>query len=116
MRTNGKRNISTPRGGSMISGKGVYMYKCVGGGGISFFLNIPRNLNNLVSLRPNYFIFMGYLLKTWGMEGVRANPLNPLWIRHCRPRSTDHLHSMSEPTIPEGLAYANVIINMHTKC
>ena len=27
------------------------------------FLNIPCKLNNLVSLRPNYFIFMGYLRK-----------------------------------------------------
>ena len=35
---------------------------------ISFFLNIPLRLNNLVSLRPNYFIFMEYL-KTGGGGG-----------------------------------------------
>ena len=29
----------------------------------------------------DYFIFMGYL-KTGGGGGVRANPLNPFWIRH----------------------------------
>ena len=28
------------------------------------FLNIPWKWNNLVSLRPNYFIFMGYLRQT----------------------------------------------------
>ena len=42
--------------------KGVDMYKGVGvlfANYISFFLNIPRN--NLVLLRPNYFIFIGYL-------------------------------------------------------
>ena len=32
---------------------------------ISYFLNIPWKGNNLVSLRPNYFIFIGYL-QTWG--------------------------------------------------
>ena len=47
---------------------------------ISFFLNIPWKWNNLVSLRPNYFIFIGYW-KTGGREGFRVNPLN-LLIRH----------------------------------
>ena len=41
-----------------------------------FFLNIPWKWNNLVSLRPNNFIFIGYL-KTGVERGVRANPLNP---------------------------------------
>ena len=69
------------RGGSMISGKGVHMYK---GWGVcfahftSFFLNIPWKWNNLVSLRPNYFIFIGYL-KMGAGRGVRVNPL---WISH----------------------------------
>ena len=45
---------------------------------ISFFLNIPCKWNNLVSLRPNYFIFIGYL-----NTGNGANPHNPLLIRHC---------------------------------
>ena len=49
---------------------------------ISFFLNIPLKLNNLVSLRQNYFIFIGFL-KTGGGGGggegggrwVRTTPL-----------------------------------------
>ena len=71
------------RGGSMISGKGVHIYLDLGVGGvrfgdfISFYLNIPWKWNNLVSLRPNYFIFIGYF-KTGGREGVRVSPLNPL--------------------------------------
>ena len=36
---------------------------------ISFFLNIPWKCNNLVSLRPTYFVFIQYL-KT---EGHSAN-------------------------------------------
>ena len=71
--------------GSRISGKGVRMYKGVGrarfANFISFFLNIPWKWNNLVTVRPNYFIFVGYF-KTGGREGVQANPLNPLWISH----------------------------------
>ena len=47
------------RGESRISGKGVHMYKAREGvpfaDVISFFLNI--------SMRPNYFIFIGYLKK-----------------------------------------------------
>ena len=53
---------------------------------IPFFLNTPWKWNNLVSLRPNYFIFIGYL-KTGARRGVQANPLNRLWIRHCRTTS-----------------------------
>ena len=40
---------------------------------ISFFLNIPWKWNNLVSLRPNYFIFIGYL-KTGGRKGGSSKP------------------------------------------
>ena len=72
------------RGGSRISGKGVHMYKGVGvrfADWIYFSLNIPWKWNNLVSLRPNYFIFIGYL-KNWGQGGVKANLPNPLWIPH----------------------------------
>ena len=49
------------------------MYKSVGvrfADFVSFFLNIPishEKQNNLVSLRPNYFLFIGYL-KTRGRE------------------------------------------------
>ena len=74
-----------------IFGKGVYMYEGLGVGFAdltSFFFNILWKWNNLVSLRPNYFIFIGYL-KTGGREGVRANLLNPLWIRHCYRWSID---------------------------
>ena len=44
-----------------------------GGGGLRcwfylIFLKYTMKLNNLVSLRPNYFIFIGYL-KTGGGEG-----------------------------------------------
>ena len=74
------------RGGSRISEKGVNLFK---GGGfalliLSNFSKISHeNENNLVSLRPNYFIFIGYLKPGGGGGGggggVRANPL---WIRH----------------------------------
>ena len=40
---------------------------------ISIFLNIPWKQNNLVSVRPNYFIFIGYL-KTGGGEGGSSDP------------------------------------------
>ena len=64
--------IKMSGGGSRISGKGVHIYKSVGVrfvDFISFFVNIPWKWNNLVSLRPNYFIFIGYL-KTGGGGGV----------------------------------------------
>ena len=65
-----------------------------------FFLNIPWKWNNLVSLRPKYFIFIGYL-KTMVLTetklfhfhmifenggqggGFEWTPLNPFSIRHC---------------------------------
>ena len=40
---------------------------------ISFILNIPSKWNNLVSMRPNYFLFIGYL-KTGGREGGPPEP------------------------------------------
>ena len=46
------------------------------------FLNIPRKWNNLVSLRSNYFIFIGYLKKKGDGEGSLREPPDPLWIRH----------------------------------
>ena len=82
------------RGGSVISGKRVHMFKCVGCSLSNnwfylFFLKyliFPWNWNNLVSLRPNYFIFIGYL-KTGGgaWRGFKWTSLNPLWIRHRSP-------------------------------
>ena len=53
------------------------MYKGVGAGFadfISFFFNIPGKRNNLVSLRPNYFISIEYLKVGAG----RDLPLKPL--------------------------------------
>ena len=41
-------------------------------------LNIPWKWNNLVSVRPNYFIFMGYLRKM--IKFSKANPLPSLYI------------------------------------
>ena len=67
------------RGGSRISGKVVHIYNGVGvcfADFISFFVNIPWKWNHLVSLRPNYFIFIGYL-KTGGQVWAK-----PLWIHH----------------------------------
>ena len=55
------------------------MYKCVWevpfAEFISFFLNIPWKWNDLVLvwLRPNYFIFIGYL-KSRDREGAQVNP------------------------------------------
>ena len=75
--------LCTIRGGSRISGNGVYIYKgvCVGRftDFISFFLNIPWKWNNLVSLRPNYFIFKAYLKNGGG--GGSSKPTEPQ-IRH----------------------------------
>ena len=52
-------------GVSRISEKGfICIAVCVGGrftDFISFFLNFPWKGNNLASVRPNYFIFIGYL-------------------------------------------------------
>ena len=74
-----KKDCST-KGGSKISGKGVHMYQGVGvlsAEVITFFLNIRWKRNNLVSQRPNYFIFIGYL-KTSAMEGFKWAPWTPL--------------------------------------
>ena len=74
-------------GGSRISGKRVYIYKGVGvrfADFLSFFLNIPWKWNNLVSLRPNYFIYIEYW-KTEDGEGDWSEPPEPpldpqLWL------------------------------------
>ena len=55
------------RGGFRISGKGVHIHKGVGGcfvDFISFLLNI--------SMRPNYYIFLGYLKTGRGGEFERT--------------------------------------------
>ena len=57
---------------------------------ISFALNIPWKWNNLVSLRPNYFIFIWYLKQGTG-RGFKWTPwrLEPLWVFQCP--SNEHL-------------------------
>ena len=55
------------------------MYKWLGvrfANYILFSLNNPWKWNNLVSLRSDYFIFIGYL-KTGGREGGSSEPLEP---------------------------------------
>ena len=44
---------------------------------------LPMKINDLVPLRPTYFIFIGYLKAGGGHGGFRANPMYPNWIRHC---------------------------------
>ena len=57
------------------------MYKVYKDKGVHFadfiqcFLNIPLKCNNLVSLRPNFLIFIGYLK----LEG-QGDPQNPQTI------------------------------------
>ena len=54
---------------------------CVGGvrfvDFISFFLNIPWKWINLVSVRPNYFIFMWFKKKTGAGERGSSEPSEP---------------------------------------
>ena len=55
----------------------MYLYKGVAVSLFWFyliFLKYPIKWNNLVSLRPNYFIFIGYLKTGWGS---REPPLDP---------------------------------------
>ena len=76
------KEIKNQRGRSRISGKGVRRYTGRGWGeGValmifSFFLNIPWKWNNSVSVRPNYFLFIGHL-KTGGWEGGPSEPPEP---------------------------------------
>ena len=84
-------------GGSRISGKGVHMYKVVG----FLFANFHSffSWNNLASLRPNYYLFIGYL-KLGTRKGVWANPLNLLWICQwvrCRILTTKESRVMIWP-------------------
>ena len=78
------------RGGSKNSGKGVHMYKVWKvrfADFFLFFLNIPWKWNNLLSVRPNNFIFIWYskIGGGKGRKGIRTILLNPLWIRHWNP-------------------------------
>ena len=76
-------------------GKGSHMYKDVEGSHcwfvFSFFLNIPLKCNNLVSLRPNYYIFVGYL-KTRSRRGFKRTP----WTSQGTPLiyNTKHLYML----------------------
>ena len=62
------------RGRSRISVKG-FIRRFVDS--ISFFLSIQWKWNNLVSLRPNYFIFIGYLKIRRQEGGLSETPLKP---------------------------------------
>ena len=62
--------------------KNIHVRACRGIHASLIILKFPKKMNDLVPSKPTYFIFIEYL-KTGGMEGVRANPMNPIWIRHC---------------------------------
>ena len=75
--------------------KGGHMFKGVGirfADFISLFRNITWKWNNLVSLRPNYFIFIGYL-KRWGDgcgEGVcQCKILSVEAVRMSKKKSSE---------------------------
>ena len=65
---------------------GPYVFKKVGGGRfadfITFFINIPWKWNNLVSLIPNYFIFIGYS-KTRDGKGVPPESATAVKLYRC---------------------------------
>ena len=56
----------------------------------------------MVSLRLNYFIFVGYL-KTGDREGVRAIPLNPLWIRLQNTKADKSVYDNCLELLEKGL-------------
>ena len=90
-----KKNTAHRSGGSRVSGKGfVCRYGVRFPDCNSIFLNIPRKWNNLVSLRPNYCIFIGYLktcvfvcvcVCVWGGGGLEPSepPIDPPLSRTC---------------------------------
>ena len=83
----------------IVKGESYFLFKSVadpeGGSGGSldtppppplFFLNIPWKWNNLVSLRPNYFIFKGYLRKN-EIKSAKRTPLPPFPLHIWTPCS-----------------------------
>ena len=96
----------------MISGKGVHMNKGLGVRFADFFYFIlfkyPMKMNNLVSLRPNYFIFIGYLKMGVG-EGVSIQApeprLNPRLVFHVFTFNKSQGRSLirwpREPKVPQ---------------
>ena len=76
---------------------------------ISFFLNIPWKWNNLVSLRPNYIIFIGYL-KTGGSCGGSSKASQP----PLDPPLQDGHHGGSNRTILAVLTL-HVVLLPHKK-
>ena len=86
-----------PAAGPGFLKKWVHMYNGVGvrfDDFIYFFLNIPWKWNTLVSLRPNSFIFMGYLKTGGGRD--RSNPLG---IRHCGPNDSGLFFNVNDEAI-----------------
>ena len=59
------------------------------------FLNILWKWNNLLSVRPNYFIFMGYLRKN-EIESEKSkprayeHPFQKSWIRPCKYTKSEY--------------------------
>ena len=66
------------RGDPGLLERGLISIQRCGGHFVSFSLNIPRKWNNLVSLRPNYFIIIGYLKTEMGM-GFKWTLWTPSW-------------------------------------
>ena len=64
---------------------------------LSFFFNVPWKWNNLVSLRPNYFIFIGYLKR--GEGRVFKRTLEPTYD----PPLYWHTSRMEYPNSPRVL-------------
>ena len=81
-----------------------------------------RSCIYLLILRPNYFIFIGYLT-TWGREGVQANPPNPLWIshwtEHCltwfRSQYVEIIFRKVPVRVQTGIQTHNPIIALHRR-
>ena len=71
-------------GGGVCACVHAYVYLCVVALLIlSHCLKISRkNGKKMVSPMPSYSILIGYFITGWGggREGIRLNPLNPLWI------------------------------------
>ena len=102
------------QGGSRISRKGVDIHNGMGvrfADFISFFLNIPWKWNNLVSLRPNYNIFISYL-KTGGQEGGSSDPPEP----HLDPPLLDHIENNCDLIAKQDIKNRTIFSFYSLKC
>ena len=91
---------------------GFQKYKGVGvrfANFISFILNIPWKWNNLVSVRPNYFIFIGYLIAGRGSQ----SPLDlPLQYAPNHPLSTEQYWTLQVTQLSEYLFKGHYLENL----